>query len=221
MVLFEKTYKFNQMMYQTLEFTDSEVSALVNHKKLGKMFEVMDVVTTLQVFKDPFANMISNIIYQQVAFKVARYSEVMLFDYLNYEITPEKLLTVTNAEFKRFKIAGRRIEYIRIFCNFVIDNKALFDNITNLDEAEIYDILVSIKGIGKWTIEMFMLFGLGKRDILSYGDLIIVNGLKDLYGDVDKDRFNQIKHEISSFASIASVNLWRYMEQGYYKNRIK
>ncbi len=219
MVLFEKSYEFEKRMYKKVEFSNEEISSLLNHEKLGKMFEVMDIEKSLKIFKGPFANMISNIIYQQVAFKVARYSEVMLFDYLEYDVTPKRLLSLTTKDFNRFKITGRRIEYIRNFCEFVIKNKQLFDNIESLSDQDVYDILIDIKGIGNWTIEMYLLFGLGKKDVLSYGDLIIVNGLKDLYGDIDKEKFNQIKNEINDFASITSINLWKYMEQGYYKLR--
>lgn len=219
MIFFEKSKIFNEKMYEIKPFSTNEIESLKNHGTLKKMFSVMDMETTLKVFKSPFANLISNIIYQQVAFKVARYSEVMLFDYLNYDITPETILSVTDKQFKQFKITGRRIEYMRNFSNFVIENEEFFNNILNKSSEEIYDTLITIPGVGKWTIEMFMLFGLGKSDILSYGDLIIVNGLKDLYGEVDKKKFEDIYNEITDFATITSINLWKYMEQGYYKQR--
>ncbi len=195
-------------------FSESEIDSLINFYPLNKMFDVMDIKTSFEMFKDPYANIISNIIYQQVAFKVARYSELMLFDYLDYEVTPERVLQLTNEEFKRFKITGRRIEYIRNFSNYVIENKLHFYKLLNSDTKTIESELIKITGIGKWTIEMFFLFGLGRSDVLSFGDLIIINGLKHLYGD---DDFRIIKTEINDFATITSINLWKYIEQGYYK----
>lgn len=216
MIAYEKEKLFNQHMYQDYKFSDEEITKLKEHKVLNKMFDKMEIETKLKFFKDPYANMVSNIIYQQVAFKLARYSEVMLFDYLDYEITPEKILSLSNKDFNKFKITGRRIDYIRNFTQFVIDNPEFWSNVYNVDEEELDSTLVTISGVGKWTIEMFKLFALANPNIISLGDLIIVRGIENLYGPCSKEELNKIVDEIEDFATIASVNLWKYIEQGYY-----
>ncbi len=214
MIFFEKEKEFTNKMYIEHVFSDEEISCLKNNSNLNKMFEVMEMETKLNKFKDYFACMISNIIYQQVAFKVARYSEVMLFDYLDYEVTPEKVLKLSDKEFKRFKIFGRRLKYIRNFALFVIENEEFCKNIYNLSEEEIYDNLILIPGVGSWTLEMFFIFGIPKKDILSLKDLIIVRGLKFLYEEEDVE---EIRESILEYGTITSINLWKFIEQGYYK----
>ncbi len=221
MIFFEKVKKFNEKMYETLNFSSDEVNWIINHEKLGKMFDVMDVKKTLRVFNDPFACMISNIIYQQVAFKLARFSEVMLFDYLDFNIIPQSILKLSDKEFKKFKIFGRRVEYIRNFAKYVIDNNSFFENIYNVSEKAIEDEFIKISGIGSWSIEMFFIFGLGKKDILSLKDLIIIKGIENLYGKMDKNELLEIKNELIKYGTIVSINLWSYIEDKYYlKNKL-
>lgn len=214
MIFFEKCRVFNEQMYNKFKFSEFEISSLKNNGKLNKMFEVMEIETELNVFSNLFACMISNIIYQQVAFKVARYSEVMLFDYLQYDVSPEAILKIDDKTFKRFKIFGKRMDYIRNFANFTVENQSFFSNIDTYSEEEIFDILIKIPGIGNWSIEMFFIFGLTKNDILSLQDLIIVKGLKRLYGEVD---LTAVKAEINDYATITSVNLWKFIEKEFYK----
>ncbi len=214
MIVFEKTNKFNEEMYKYIDFSEEEISEIKNHNKLGKMFDVMDVVLRMKLFKSSFACMVSNIVYQQVAFKVARYSEVMLFDYLDYDITPERILSVTDKEFKKFKIFGRRVDYIRNFAVFTLNNKDFFEKLNYLSEKEIYDELIKIPGIGSWSIEMFFLFGLGKKNILSLKDLIIVKGIKSLYTEEEYMKINDIRDSILHIGTITSLNLWKYNRRG-------
>ncbi len=214
MIYFEKEQKFNNIMYEEYTFSNEEINSLKNNSNLNKMFEVMEMETSLRKFKSFYACMISNIIYQQVAFKVARYGEVMLFDFLDFDITPEKILKLSQKDFKRFKIHGRRIEYIRNFSNFILENQEFNDNIYSLSEKEIYDTLIKIPGIGEWSIEMLFIFGTPKNDVLSLKDLIIVRGLKELYGDCD---LKEVRKAILEYGTITSINLWKFIEQGYYK----
>lgn len=214
MIYFEKEQMFNKTMYEVHNFSKEEINNLKNNSNLSKMFEVMEMETSLRKFKSFYACMISNIIYQQVAFKVARYGEVMLYDFLDFDITPEKILKLSEKDFKRFKIHGRRIEYIRNFSNFILENQEFNNNIYNLSEKEIYDTLIKIPGIGEWSIEMLFIFGTPKNDVLSLKDLIIVRGLKELYGECD---LKEVRKSLLEYGTIASINLWKFIEQGYYK----
>lgn len=214
MMNFERSKKFNEKMYVKYNFSNDEIEQLKSNKILSKMFNVMEMETSLNQLKDLFSCMISNIIYQLVAFKVAREAEVKLFDYLDYDVTPEKLLRMSDEQFKNLKVYGQRIKYIREFSKFVLENQEWWNSISEKSEEEVQKVLKKIPGIGSWSIEMFFIFGLTKTDILSLKDLIIVRGLESLYGDAD---LKKVKEEIRSYATITSINLWKYVEQGYYK----
>lgn len=188
------------------------VDKLVQHPYLSKVFDKIEVANSYQVYNDYFVALVSQIIYQQVAFKTAQKVESRLYYYLNYEITPESLLALSDLVYKEFGINRSRVSYIRNICHFIIDNRDWWDNIVKASNEEIYEILGSIKGVGVWTIEMFLLFGLKRRNVLSFRDLIIVNSLKKLY-DVDvisPDLESRIRDSLVGIESIASINLWKY-----------
>ncbi len=216
LLIFEKSKKFNQLMYKNVHFSDKEVEWLGKHQNLNKMFKVMDMTKGLRMFNDPFAAMISNIIYQLVAFKIARQGEVLLFDYLDYNITPERIIKLTDNEFKMLKIYGQRIPYIKNFAQFALDNPNFLKEVDQISEKEIERTLKKISGIGRWSIEMFFIFGLGKKDILSLGDLIIVRGLKNIYGEMSPKELREKRLELLEYGTIISLNLWKYIEEKYY-----
>ncbi len=181
------------------------------------MFSVMPISTKFQVFNNAFENIISNIIYQQVAFKVARESELRLFAKFNYQLNPRDLIEMSEKAYKAIKITGNRINYIKIICRDYIDNPEFWNNLSDYSDEEIAARLLQIKGIGNWTVEMFLLFGLGRKDVISLGDLIIVNGLKFLYDTDSKQDLKDVVKELRLYGTIVSINLWKFMEQGYYK----
>lgn len=214
MINFEKSKRFNEKMYVKYYFSSEEIKSLKNNSNLNKMFEVMEIETSLNQFKDLFSCMISNIVYQLVAFKIAREGEIKLFSYLDYNVTPDKLLQISDNKFKELKIYGQRIKYIREFSKFVLDNQEWWNDIEFKSEEEIEKKLKTVTGIGSWSIEMFFIFGMTKSNILSLKDLIILKGLNDLYTDAD---LKAVKNEISDYSTITSINLWKYIEGGYFK----
>ena len=124
-----------------------------------------------------FSCVISQIIYQQIAYKTAKKQEILFYKLCNYEVTKEKLMKMDDKEFKKIGISGFRLKYIRNTINSDID----FEKLSEYSDEKIYEILTSIKGIGTWTVEMVLLFGMSRSHVISYKDLIIINGLKQLY----------------------------------------
>lgn len=221
MILFEQESLFVKNVVEPRKFSNDEIEYILNHSKFSKMFDVMELNTSYYKFKNSYESVISNIIYQQVAFKVARKSEIKLFAHFNYELDPNVLITLTKKQYKEFGITGRRVDYIINFSNYVLENSKFWNDIETYSDELITKELIKIKGIGLWTIEMFLLFGLGRKDIISLGDLIIVNGLKFLYGDCSSEELKTIIKECSNYGTIISMHIWKFMEQGYYKQLSK
>ena len=156
-----------------------------------------------------------SIIYQQLSGKVARiiYNRFLnLFPAKNPD--PNYYLDINGSDLKKIGLSKQKINYINNLSIFFINNKDehLFNN---LSEQEIHDKLIIIKGIGKWTIDMFMMFTLYKTDILPVGDLGIKKAFKNLYNlqKLPSEAFmNQKSNNWKPYRTIASCYLWMIID---------
>ncbi len=215
LLLHEVEYLFYKKCTTRTKFTKDEYEMLVNHKDIKKIFDVMPPMKHYMKYNSIFSCLISQIIFQQIAYKTAKKQEMLLYKMCNYEVTKEKLRKIPDNNLKKIGISGFRLNYIRNVINSDID----FESLIKYEDEEIYKILTSIKGIGSWTVEMVLLFGFGRKHVISYKDLIIINGLKKIYSldEISVNKFNEIVSTFNGFESIASMNLWKYIEEKYYE----
>ena len=215
LLLHEAEYLFYNKCTTKILFSKEEYKMLINHKDIKKIFDVMPPMKYYMKYNSIFSCLISQIIYQQIAYKTAKKQEILLYKMCNYVVTKEKLSKIDDKDFKKLGISGFRLKYIRNVINSNID----FESLVEYDNEKIYEILMEIKGIGTWTVEMVLLFGLGRKHVISYKDLIIINGLKKIYllEEISFDKFNEIVSTFKGFESIVSMNLWKYVEEKYYE----
>lgn len=104
----------------------------------------------------------------------------------------------------------RKAEYIHAFSGQVLDGSFDLEALCRMDDERAITELVRVKGIGRWTAEMILLFGLLRPDVVSFGDLAIIRGMKLLYGlgEVDQESFQQYRRRYSPYGSAASLYLW-------------
>ena len=134
--------------------------------------------------KDYYRQLVGSIITQQLSVKVAdvilgRFKA--LFPGKDFP-TPEDILLKSPEDFRQIGMSYAKANYVRDLAQHVIDGKLKFDEFDQLSNQEIIDELVAVKGIGEWTAHMFLMFSLGRLDVLAVGDLGIKNGVKKLYG---------------------------------------
>jgi len=110
-----------------------------------------------------------------------------------------------------------KVEYIKNVFAFFIDNEKEF---ILFNEEKMQQELISIKGIGKWTIEMFLMFELGKPDIFSKGDIALINSVKKNYkmDALDKSKLDSLIKSWSPYNSTASLLLWKSVEEKVFFN---
>jgi len=89
-------------------------------------------------------------------------------------------------------------------------------DLDSLDQNQIEKKLIKIKGIGKWTIEMFLMFVVLKPDIFSFGDLALINSIKKNYGINDKNEISKLTLSWSPFRTVASLLLWFSIEKNLF-----
>lgn len=107
--------------------------------------------------------------------------------------------------------------YVLDLAQHVVDGKVRFDHLDGLDNEEVIAELTAVKGIGEWTAHMFLMFCMGRTDVLPVGDLGIRNGVRKLYGFTDAPTPDQIrevaaKNRWHPYESIASWYIWQSLD---------
>ena len=164
-----------------------------------------------------FEALSKSIIYQQLSGKVAKIIYTRFLSLFKDKIpNPNQYLDITKSDLKGIGLSKQKIDYINHLSNFFIEkgNKIQFK--TDSDQ-EIYRQLIAIKGIGQWTIDMFMMFTLCKTDILPVGDLGIKKAFKDLYNlkELPSESFmKEISLPWQPYRTIACCYLWMIVDDG-------
>ena len=109
-------------------------------------------------------------------------------------------------------LSGQKIGYVRDLCARIADRRLLLDELEGLDDEQVVERLTSVKGFGRWTAEMFLMFRLHRPDVLPVGDLGIVTAIQRLYGlrtRPDPKRILKIGEAWRPYRSVASWYLWQ------------
>ena len=183
---------------------DEVMSFLI--KKLGNQ------ITLTDRYDKDFAKAISLlIIEQQVSFKAAitikgRFLKLIL------NKTSKEIINIDDLEMQSIGISHRKVNYIKNTYSYFIKNKIDFKT---LDEKGVIKELTQIKGIGKWTAEMFLIFILFKTDVFSKGDLALLNSIKINYSlkDLSNRKLDSLIKKWTPFNTIASLLLWKSIEE--------
>ena len=175
-----------------------------------------DQIDPLDRYNNNFGIAICNlIIEQQISFKAA-ITIKKKFDDLTKELSNRDILKLDNKKIQSIGISFRKVEYIKNIISFFENEKP---NFSDLDDNEISKKLCSIKGIGPWTAEMFLLFVFHRPDIFSFGDIALINSVKINYGIEKVNDVKKTSLKWKPYRSIASLLLWKSIEnQIYYKN---
>jgi len=164
-----------------------------------------------------YAIALSNlIIEQQISFKAAMTIKKK-FDDLTKILSNREILEIDNKIIQSIGISFRKVDYIKNIISFFENEKP---NFSALNDKEISKKLCSIKGIGPWTSEMFLLFVFHKPDIFSFGDIALINSIKVNYNLSNHDEIKELTLKWKPYRSIASLLLWKSIEnQIFYKKK--
>ncbi len=161
------------------------------------------------VITDLFTSLVSSIVGQQISTK-AMDTVWKRFEERFHQITPETLDKASFEEIQQCGMSMRKATYIKGVAAKVITGELNIDELYTLSEEEVIGKLSAIHGIGVWTAEMTMIFCMQRPNIMSWGDLAILRGLRMLYHHkkIDKELFQKYKRRYSPYASVASLYLW-------------
>ena len=164
--------------------------------------------------KNIFLSLLRSIISQQISTKAA-YSVHAKFKalYPENKITPKAVLSTTNLQLKSVGLSRQKIEYIKSTATFFIETKYTNKNLSSMEDNDLKNKLITIKGIGPWTIDMILIFSLGRPDVFPVGDLAIRKGFNILFKKehTEKQMINEAQNW-KPYRTIFSWYLWRVID---------
>lgn len=196
-------------MQKYFKITQKEIDHLSGaDKKLGKLIARVGIIKR-EIDTDPFTSLVGGIISQQISTKAAA-SIYAKFEKLVKSITPKNILETSLEDLRLAGLSGRKVDYILGVAKAVKSGELDFQKLEKLTEEEVIKELVKLKGIGIWSAEMFLVFTLERRNVLSYLDLGIRRGLMRLHKleSLDKTTFLKYQKRYSPYGTVASLYLW-------------
>ncbi len=168
---------------------------------------------TLKTTRDRFGALIRSIVAQQISTKAARAISARLAEAVGPEgICPESILRLRDHELRQAGLSAGKTRSVRDLARHVQDGLIPLHRLHRMDDEEVIDSLLPVHGIGRWTAEMFLIFSLGRLDVLPVGDFGLRAGVKREY-ELDElpDRavLDTLAHPWQPYRSIATWYFWR------------
>lgn len=156
-----------------------------------------------------FISLSQIILEQQVSLASAKAHFLKLSSYL-VEFTPSNILKLTDEEMRSCQISRQKTKYLRALSTAIISGDVDLEELPKLNETEIRKQLTSIKGIGDWTTDIYLMFCLQSKDIFPIGDIAVVNTVKELSDAKTKEEIILLAEKWKPFRSLAVYFLWHY-----------
>jgi len=166
---------------------------------------------------DHFSALVRAITFQQLSTKAAStiHGRLMALMPAGTPPTPEALAAVSDGQFRAVGLSRQKSAYLRDLCGKVMSGALDLNGLDSMQDDEVIAALVQVKGIGRWSAEMFLMFRLHRPDVLPVGDLGIVNAVQKVYGLRKKptpDRIRRIGDAWRPYRSVAAWYLWRSLD---------
>ncbi|MED3882812.1 DNA-3-methyladenine glycosylase 2 family protein [Priestia megaterium] len=205
-----------------LNISKQQIKELSNlDEKIKQLIKVIGDLS-IPLRNNYFNALVRTIVGQQLSAKVAHVINSRLEKVFQNNITPEAILLTPTEELRKVGISARKILYLHDLSNKVLTKEINLEGLENLSNDEVVCTLTKIKGIGNWTAEMFLIFSLGRMNVLSLEDVGLQRSAKWLYG-AHKDEDGRKVLENSSKAwsphyTTACLYLWEAVNRNLISN---
>jgi DNA-3-methyladenine glycosylase II len=167
---------------------------------------------------DPYAALVRAILFQQLAGAAANAIQrkfFALYSERDEPPSPPQLLETTDEQFRSAGVSRQKAGYLRDLAAHVADGRLDLTALPALDDAEVIQQVTAVKGLGEWSAHMFLMFHLGRPDVLPVGDLGVRNGMRLTYGLPEVPAPKEalvIGAPWAPFRSVGSWYMWRASE---------
>ena len=187
-----------------------------NDKKLAQVIDAV-VSCNLKPKRDYYHALLRSIIGQQLSTVVADVIQERFFSFFNYKPLPEKILSTPDQRLRNLGLSWAKVKYVKDLSNNIVAKEIHFRGINKMSDDEIIAEFTKVKGIGIWTIHMFLIFTLGRLNVLPVSDLGIRKAAKLTYNLrklPNEERLRKLSKQNGwgPYNSIASWYLWKSID---------
>ncbi|MBM3905036.1 MAG: DNA-3-methyladenine glycosylase 2 family protein [Thaumarchaeota archaeon] len=193
-------------------------AALKHLKKDKKLAKIIDQVGkyNLSITKNPYESLVEAIITQQLSGKAADSISTRFREIYGRFPKPADVLVTSDVKLRKAGLSYMKVSYIKDLSSRVESKGLRLSYMKNLTDEEVVAQLTKVRGIGRWTAEMFLIFSLGRQDVLPVGDLGLKKGIQRLYSLTElpeKEQMEKIAEKWRPYRSVATWYLWRSLNQ--------
>ena len=187
----------------------------------SKLAKIIDQINFEKWFKDEildsnliFKSLCRTIVSQQLAGKAAQAIFLRFEDLMKKEITPQSILNTNQEHIRKVGLSWAKVRSVTDLSNKVVNKELILENLEKLDNETLIEKLSEVKGIGRWTAEMFMMFKLGREDIFSWGDLGLKKGINKFAGpkELSTEELEKIVETWSPYKTYAAMAMWHLLD---------
>ena len=194
-------------------------SAIQYLKKDPKLAKVIDMVGRYQIklTRNRYESLVEAIITQQLAGSAAKsISKKFRGLYKARFPKPIDVIKTPDSKLRKTGLSGMKIKFIKELSKKIESKELKLNTLSRLSDEEIVTHLTQVKGIGRWTAEMFLIFTLGRQDILPVGDLGLKKGIQLLYSMPElpkEDAMEEIAESWRPYRTVATWYLWKSLQK--------
>jgi DNA-3-methyladenine glycosylase II len=190
---------------------------LAKDKKLATILS--GTTHTLSLQKNIPVRIMNSIISQQLSTRVAEVIfQRFLTLYKGKEPKPQQVIDTPDIVLRAIGLSNAKVSYVKNVASFCLAHNITDKHLAKMSNEEIIDLLSQIKGVGKWTVEMLLMFSLGREDVFAVDDLGIQQAMCKLY-KIDatdkkamKEKMLKISAKWSPYRTYACLHLWRWKD---------
>jgi DNA-3-methyladenine glycosylase II len=169
---------------------------------------------TFRPHSDYFDTLVKAIIGQQISSSAARSIMEKFRQAVGGILMPNSIAEVPDELLRGAGISPQKLGYLRSLCQHILNDELQLASLASLSDEEITRELTAVKGIGVWTAQMFLIFSLGRLDVLPIGDLGVQRGAQHLYGLPELPKPRQVeelaeRQNWAPYRSVAAWYMWR------------
>ena len=182
--------------------------------KMRELIEKIGIIK-LPAPQSNFESLVDSIVSQQVSVQAAVTIRQRIFEAIDFDIRPERMLKTPPEVFKIAGLSRQKTSYIAALAEAFLQNPHEYNNMHELPNEEVVKLLTEIKGIGVWTAQMFMMFNLLREDIFPVGDLGVRRAVEKHYFKGEKQEHDILIQKAELWMphrTVASFYLWRSLK---------
>lgn len=192
-------FSYGQKEVEYLKSRDKRLAAAI--EKIGHIDRLVD------------DNLFSSVVHHIIGQQISTAAQKTIWDRLSVKlgkVDAKSILSLNRTELQSVGITYKKVDYIMDFAEKVQSGSFDISALHSMTDEQVIKELSSLKGIGVWTAEMIMIFCMERPNVVSFGDLAILRGMRMLYRHrkIDREKFNRYCKRYSPYGTVASLYLW-------------